>query len=221
MSMPQNLEQARFNMIEQQIRPWDVHAPEILELLNTLHREDFVPESQRAIAFVDMEVPLPGGQVMLAPKYEARVMQELKVQKNEKVLEIGTGSGYMAALLAHQAQRVVSLEINPELAEFARGNLQRAGIHNVEVRVADGARTVQADGPFDVIVLSGSVAEVPAALLDQLKVGGRLFAIVGYEPVMRAHYITRSGAKTFETKTPWDTIAPRLQNFPEPSRFRF
>jgi len=221
MSMPQNLEQARFNMIEQQIRPWDVHAPEILELLNTLHREDFVPESQRAIAFVDMEVPLPGGQVMLAPKYEARVMQELKVQKNEKVLEIGTGSGYMAALLAHQAQRVVSLEINPELAEFARGNLQRAGIHNVEVRVADGARTVQADGPFDVIVLSGSVAEVPPALLDQLKVGGRLFAIVGYEPVMRAHYITRSGDKTFETKTPWDTIAPRLQNFPEPSRFRF
>ncbi len=221
MSMPQNLEQARFNMIEQQIRPWDVHAPEILELLNTLHREDFVPESQRAIAFVDMEVPLPGGQVMLAPKYEARVMQELKVQKNEKVLEIGTGSGYMAALLAHQAQRLVSLEINPELAEFARGNLQRAGIHNVEVRVADGARTVQADGPFDVIVLSGSVAEVPPALLDQLKVGGRLFAIVGYEPVMRAHYITRSGDKTFETKTPWDTIAPRLQNFPEPSRFRF
>ena len=221
MSMPQNLEQARFNMIEQQIRPWDVHAPEILELLNTLHREDFVPESQRALAFVDMEVPLPGGQVMLAPKYEARVMQELKVQKNEKVLEIGTGSGYMAALLAHQAQRVVSLEINPELAEFARGNLQRAGIHNVEVRVADGARTVQADGPFDVIVLSGSVAEVPAALLDQLKVGGRLFAIVGDEPVMRAQYISRSGDKSFETKSPWDTIAPRLQNFPEPSRFRF
>lgn len=221
MSMPQNLEQARFNMIEQQIRPWDVHAPEILELLNTLHREDFVPESQRALAFVDMEVPLPGGQVMLAPKYEARVMQELKVQKNEKVLEIGTGSGYMAALLAHQAQRVVSLEINPELAEFARGNLQRAGVHNVEVRVADGARTVQADGPFDVIVLSGSVAEVPAALLDQLKVGGRLFAIVGDEPVMRAQYITRSGDKSFETKSPWDTIAPRLQNFPEPSRFRF
>jgi len=221
MSMPQNLEQARFNMIEQQIRPWDVHAPEILELLNTLHREDFVPESQRAIAFVDMEVPLPGGQVMLAPKYEARVMQELKVQKNEKVLEIGTGSGYMAALLAHQAQRVVSLEINPELAEFARGNLQRAGIHNVEVRQADGALTVQADGPFDVIVLSGSVAEVPAALLDQLKVGGRLFAIVGDEPVMRAQYITRSGDKRFETQSPWDTIAPRLQNFPEPSRFRF
>lgn len=221
MSMPQNIEQARFNMIEQQIRPWDVHAPEILEMLNTLHREDFVPESQRALAFVDMEVPLPGGQVMLAPKYEARVMQELKVQKNEKVLEIGTGSGYMAALLAHQAQRVISLEIKPELAEFARGNLQRAGIHNVEVRVADGARTVQADGPFDVIVLSGSVAEVPPALLDQLKVGGRLFAIVGHEPVMRAQYITRSGDKTFETKTPWDTIAPRLQNFPEPSRFHF
>lgn len=221
MSMPQNIEQARFNMIEQQIRPWDVHAPEILELLSILHREDFVPQAHRALAFVDMEVPLPGGQVMLAPKYEARVMQELKVQKNEKVLEIGTGSGYMAALLAHQAQRVVSLEINPELAEFARGNLQRAGIHNVEVRVADGARTVQADGPFDVIVLSGSVAEVPAALLDQLKVGGRLFAIVGQEPVMRAQYITRSGDKAFETTSPWDTIAPRLQNFPEPSRFRF
>ena len=156
MSMPQNLEQARFNMIEQQIRPWDVHAPEILELLNTLHREDFVPESQRAIAFVDMEVPLPGGQVMLAPKYEARVMQELKVQKNEKVLEIGAATGHLAALLGRQAQRVIALEADAGLATQAAANLRRAGVLNVTVHNQDGAGGLPAEEPFDVILLSGS-----------------------------------------------------------------
>ncbi|WP_409242016.1 protein-L-isoaspartate O-methyltransferase family protein [Curvibacter microcysteis] len=220
MSQPLNLAQARFNMIEQQIRPWDVLDADILALLNEIHREDYLPLASKALAFVDMEVPLPAGQSMLAPRVEARALQDLKVQKNEKVLEIGTGSGFMAALLAHRAQRVISLEIKPELAEFARGNLQKAGVSNVEVRVADGARDVQADGPFDVIVLSGSVAEVPAALLDQLKVGGRLFAIVGYEPVMRATFITRNSDKTFSTVQPWDTVAARLHNFPEPSRFK-
>jgi protein-L-isoaspartate(D-aspartate) O-methyltransferase len=168
-----------------------------------------------------MEIPLGQGQVMLAPCIEARMLQDAAVQKHEKVLEIGTGSGYMAALLAHRAQRVISLEINPELAQIARANLQKAGIHNVEVRQFDGSKGVSADGPFDVIMLSGSVAEVPQALLAQLKIGGRLIGIVGDEPTMRVNIVTRISDAEFKTSTPWDTVAPRLLNFPEPSHFHF
>ena len=216
-----NLEQARFNMIEQQIRPWDVLDGDVLHLLSVVKREDFVPLAHKALAFVDMEIPLPGGQSMLAPRVEARMLQDAAVQKHEKVLEIGTGSGYMAALLAHRSQRLISLEINPELATLARANLQKAGIHNAEVRQLDGAQGAPAEGPFDVIMLSGSVAEVPPALLAQLKVGGRLIAIVGNEPVMRATLLTRSSETDFKTSQPWDTVAPRLLNFPEPSHFQF
>lgn len=215
------LEQARFNMIEQQIRPWDVLDPEVLALLSVVKREDFVPLAHKALAFVDMELPLPEGQCMLAPRVEARMLQQLQVQKSEKVLEIGAGSGYMAALLAHRAHRVISLEIKPALAQMARANLQKAGITNAEVREADGSKDVSVDGPFDVIVLSGSVAEVPAALLAQLKTGGRLAAIVGNEPMMRATFVTRTGEASYTTAQPWDTVAPRLLNFPEPSRFNF
>ncbi|MDO8447406.1 protein-L-isoaspartate O-methyltransferase [Rhodoferax sp.] len=216
-----NLEQARFNMIEQQIRPWDVLDADVLHLLSVVKREDFVPLAHKALAFVDMEIPLGHGQFMLAPRVEARMLQDAAVQKHEKVLEIGAGSGYMAALLAHRAQRVISLEINPELAKMARANLQKAGIHNAEVRQFDGAKGAPAEGPFDVIILSGSVAEVPQALLANLKVGGRLIGIVGEEPVMRATIVTRTGDASFKTSTPWDTVAPRLLNFPEPSHFRF
>ncbi len=158
---------------------------------------------------------------MLAPRVEARLLQQLQVQKHEKVLEIGAGSGYMAALLAHRAQRVISLEIKPALAQLARANLQQAGITNAEVREADGAKDVSVDGPFDVILLSGSVAEVPQALLAQLKTGGRLAAIVGAEPMMRATFVTRTGEASYTTNQPWDTVAPRLLNFPEPSGFTF
>ncbi|WP_114974105.1 protein-L-isoaspartate O-methyltransferase family protein [Rhodoferax ferrireducens] len=216
-----NFEQARFNMIEQQIRPWDVLDADVLHLLSVVKREDFVPLVYRALAFADMEIPLGHGQCMLAPRLEARMLQDAAVQKHEKVLEIGAGSGYMAALLAHRAQRVISLEVNPELAAMARTNLQKAGIHNAEVRQFDGAKGAPAEGPFDVIMLSGSVAEVPQALLANLKVGGRLIAIVGEEPVMRATIVTRTGEADFKTSQPWDTVAPRLLNFPEPSHFHF
>ena len=216
-----NFEQARFNMIEQQIRPWDVLDAEVLHLLSLVKREDFVPLAHKALAFVDMEIPLGQGQCMLAPRVEARMLQDAAIQKHEKVLEIGAGSGYMAALLAHRAQRVISLEINPELAAMARANLQKAGIHNAEVRLFDGSKGAPAEGPFDVIVLSGSVAEVPQTLLHNLKVGGRLIAIVGEEPMMRATLITRTGEADYKTSQPWDTVAPRLLNFPEPSRFQF
>ncbi|WP_332775951.1 protein-L-isoaspartate O-methyltransferase family protein [Polaromonas sp.] len=223
-----NYEQARFNMIEQQIRPWEVLDNQVLSLLAVVKREDFVPAAHKALAFVDMEIPLGTeqhpGQCMLAPKVEARILQELAVQKHEKVLEIGAGSGYMAALLAHRAQQVISLEIDPALARMAQGNLQKAGIYNAEVRIGDGATlpgSASLSGPFDVIVLSGSVAEVPAALLSLLKVGGRLSAIVGFEPVMRATLVTRVGDDAWRTTQAWDTVAARLVNFPEPSKFNF
>ncbi len=216
-----DLEQARFNMIEQQIRPWDVADAAVLHLLAVVRREDFVPLAHKALAFVDMEIPIGHGQCMLAPRVEARLLQDAAVQKHEKVLEIGAGSGFMAALLAHRAQRVVTLEIIPELAQMARTNLQKAGIHNVEAREANGAGGAPADGPFDVIMLSGSVAEVPSALLAQLRIGGRLVAIVGEEPMMRATLVTRTGEADYLTRQPWDTVAPRLIQFPEPSHFHF
>ena len=230
-----NYEQARFNMIEQQIRPWEVLDSQILSLLAIVKREDFVPAAHRALAFADLEIPLSDAlakhpdQCMLSPKVEARILQDLSVQKHESVLEIGTGTGYMAALLAHRSQRVISLEIDADLAEIARENLLNAGVHNAEVRTGDGAANIAKavsntdplQGPFDVIVLSGSVAKVPDALLSMLKIGGRLSAIVGFEPMMRHSLITRVGEKAWRTTQAWDTVAPRLQNFPEPSRFSF
>jgi protein-L-isoaspartate(D-aspartate) O-methyltransferase len=216
-----NIELARFNMIEQQIRPWDVLDAGVLELLAVVKREDFVPAAYKAMAFVDTEVPLPGGQCMLTPKVEARLLQELVVRKHERVLEVGAGSGYMAALLAHKAQSVTTLEIRPELARMARDNLRRAGVMNASVIDADGAPGLTADAPFDVIVLSGSVADVPSALLQQLKVGGRLAAIVGQEPVMRGTLVRRSAEHGFETTVLFDTVAQRLVGFPEPTRFHF
>ena len=216
-----NLEQARVNMIEQQIRPWNVLDDQVLHLLSVVKREDFVPLAHKALAFVDMEIPIGHGQRMLAPRLEARLLQDAAVQKHEKVLEIGAGSGYLTALLAHQAQRVIALEIQPELAAMARTNLQKAGIHNAEVRQFDGAVGAAAEGPFDVIVLGGCVAEVPQNLLAQLKVGGRLLAIVGQEPVMRATIVSRTGEAEFSTRQPWDSAAPTLLNFPVPSPFRF
>lgn len=229
MNAPANLEQARYKMIEQQIRPWNVLDAQVLELLSTVRREDFMPLAQKALAFVDMKIPLLApaddamqhGHCMLEPKVEARLLQDLDVKPKDKVLEVGAGSGYMAALLAHRAQRVVTLEIQPELARMARANLKNAGITNVEVREADGSKGLLSEAPFDVILLSGSVAEVPHALLEQLKVGGRLGAIVGFEPVMRATIITRTGEASYSTSQPWDTVAPRLAHFPEPSRFSF
>jgi protein-L-isoaspartate(D-aspartate) O-methyltransferase len=216
-----NVEQARFNMIEQQIRPWDVLDQSVLSLLAVVKREDFTPAAYRAMAFVDTEVPLPGGQCMLAPKVDARLLQELAVHKHERVLEVGAGSGYMAALLGHQAQHVTTMEIVPELAKLAADNLRRASAMNVDVVQASGNRGLVADAPFDVILLSGSVPEVPAAVLAQLKVGGRLAAIVGQQPIMRAMLFTRSGEQSFTSVDLFDTVAPRLKGFDEPTRFSF
>jgi len=223
-----NTEIARFNMIEQQIRPWEVLDRNVLALLGTMRREDFVPLAMRAMAFVDTQIPLvqgdASGPCMLEPKVEARLLQELQVQRHEKVLEIGTGSGFMAALLAHRAMQVMTLECHPALARAARENLQRSGIVNarvLDVSAADGARGLPTEAPFDVILLSGSVPEVPRVLLEQLKPGGRLAAVVGGEPVMRARLYTRAGEASWSETDLFDTVAPRLDGFPEPTRFRF
>ena len=216
-----NVEQARFNMIEQQIRPWDVLNQNVLSLLAVVKREDFVPPAYRLIAFVDTEVPLPGGQNMLAPKIEARLLQELGVRRHERVLEVGAGSGYMAALLAHQAQHVTTMEIVPELVKMASDNLRHAAVMNVNVVQANGCRGLVAEAPFDVILLSGSVAEVPSALLSQLKIGGRLAAIVGRQPIMRATLVTRNTEQAYSSVDLFDTVAARLKGFDEPNRFSF
>ena len=229
-----NIEQARFNMIEQQIRPWDVLDLGVLSLLAMVRREDFVPAAYKALAFVDCEVPLangiPNGQddqggqdrpCMLAPRVEARLLQEAHVQRHERVLEVGAGSGFMAALLAHRAQSVISLERVPALAAMAAANLRHAGVLNASVREMDGARGLVGEAPFDVIMLSGSVPEVPQVLLDQLKIGGRLLAIVGFEPVMHALRITRLSATALQSDQLFDTVAPRLTGIHEPSSFVF
>ena len=201
-----NIEQARFNMVEQQIRPWNVLDLSVLELLSVVKREAFVPAAYQDLAFADMEIPLGHGQCMLAPRLEARLLQDLAVRAHESVLEIGTGSGYMAALLAHRAHKVTSLELSSDLVNTARANLRNAGVQNVDVKQADGTALTPADGSFDVIVLSGSVTEVPQALLQMLKVGGRLAAVVGSDPVMCATFVTRTSATDFRTTQPWDCL---------------
>ncbi|MEY4561822.1 MAG: hypothetical protein RLZZ618_1099 [Pseudomonadota bacterium] len=216
-----NTEQARFNMIEQQIRPWDVLDQGVLSLLAVVKREDFLPPELRGMAFFDTEVPLGHGQHMLSPKMEARLLQELDVRRHERVLEIGAGSGYMAALLSHKARQVVTLEIVPELAALASENLRQAAVSNVSVVEADGSRQLPTAGPFDVIVMSGSVAAVPQALLAELKPGGRLIAVVGQAPIMRARLVTCVAPNEFRSIDLFDTTAPRLQGFDEPSRFTF
>jgi protein-L-isoaspartate(D-aspartate) O-methyltransferase len=215
-----NIEQARFNMIEQQIRPWDVLDKGVLGLLAVVRREDFVPPAYRALAFVDTDVPLGEGEQMLPPRVEARLLQDLQVQRHERVLEIGAGSGFMAALLGHRAQSVISLEVKPALAKMATENLRRSGAANVTVLQADGVHGHAAEAPFDAILLSGSVSKVPADLLDQLKPGGRLVAIEGDEPVMQAVRYARGGAGIVRTAL-FDVNAMRLAGFPEPSRFHF
>lgn len=216
-----NIEQARFNMIEQQIRPWEVLDPQVLDLLFVVKREDFVPVAYRNLAFADMEIPLGSGQVMLAPKIEAKLLQELSLKKTDKVLEIGTGSGHMAALLAARAEHVVSVEARPELLASAKANLERAGVANVTLESGNGANGWPARGPYDAILLSGSVPAVPEALLKQLRVGGRLAAIVGEAPVMEAQLITCTADGVYNTVNLFETVVPALDGFAAKEGFSF
>jgi protein-L-isoaspartate(D-aspartate) O-methyltransferase len=215
-----NLEQARFNMIEQQIRTWEVLDPVVLDLLHQVPREDFVPDAYRGLAFADLEIPLGQGQAMLSPKMEARMLQALMLKKTDSVLEIGTGSGYMTALLASLAQHVRSVEIIPELSRTAAQKLAAHGIANVTLEVGDGARNWGNDS-YDVIVLTGSVSLLPEDFQHQLKPGGRLLAIVGEAPTMEAMLITCISANVYRKVVLFETCIPALDHAPAPERFSF
>ena len=223
---PMDFEKARFNMVEQQVRPWDVLDQSVLDLLWVVKREDFVPPEYRAIAFSDMEIPLrvdgiDTGETMWAPKLEARVLQELAIKQHENVLEIGTGSGYLSALLAHKANHVVSVEIDSRLQSFGAANLARAGVHNVRLEAGDGSRGWAGKAPYDVIVVTGSLPVLPPSIRSQLKLGGRLAAVVGEDPVMSAEIVTRVSESGYDTVKLFETRLKPLRNAERPSSFRF
>lgn len=205
-----DMEQARFNMIEQQIRPWEVLDPEVLGLLAAVKREVFVPEALTLLAFADLELPIGHGQTMLPPKIEARILQEVGLRNTDIVLEVGTGSGHMAALLASKAEYVHSVEIDPILAETARRNLRHAGVANVNVETGDASQGWSGHAPYDVIVISGSLPELPDVFLQQLKLGGRLAAFIGEAPVMEARLIIRTADQAFNTINLFETVIAPL-----------
>jgi len=214
-----NIEQARFNMIEQQIRPWNVLAQDVLDLLTVVRREEFVPAAYRSLAFFDTDIPLPGGENMLAPKVEARILQEANVKKHEQVLEIGAGSGYMAALLAYKGRHVTTVEIDPTLKAMAEENLSGYGVTNVSVELGNGAQGWQ--GEYDVIVISGALPFLPEAFLKQIKVGGRILAIIGEAPVMSLQVITRTSDQVYDTVNVFELMAKPLHAASEHSHFTF
>jgi protein-L-isoaspartate(D-aspartate) O-methyltransferase len=220
-----DIEQARFNMVEQQIRPWDVLDTQILDLLFEVRREEFVLPQHRSLAFFDMEIPLVAGaaadEQMLSPKLEARMLQELTVKPTDRVLEIGTGSGYMTALLARRAAHVTSIELNPAFSAQAAERLAAHDIRNVTLEVGDGARGWGRNAPYDVIVLTGSTPVLDEKFQASLTAGGRLLAIVGEEPVMTAYLITCETPGVCHSTGLFETCVPALRNAPQPGRFVF
>jgi protein-L-isoaspartate(D-aspartate) O-methyltransferase len=216
-----NIEQARFNMIEQQIRPWNVLDTDVLDLLHVVKREQFVPAAYQNLSFADAEIPLPGGEAMLNPKIEARILQDIGLKKHENVLEIGTGSGYMAALMAHRAAKVTTVEINAEIKELAEKNLSKAGIGNVAVELGNGALGWDKGAPYDVIVISGALEVLPEAFLKQVKVGGRIAAFVGQPPAMEFNIITRTGENAWNTVKVFETNVKYLSGAAAVSHFQF
>ncbi len=221
-----DVEKARFNMVEQQVRTWEVLDQSVLDLLLVVKREDFAPPAYRALAFMDLEIPLKvdgidTGEFMFAPKVEGRFLQEIGIKPHEHVLEIGTGSGFMAALAAHKAQHVLTVEIDQRLAHFGADNLARAGVRNVKVEVGDGAGGWAARAPYDAIIVSGSLPALPDSLLSQLKIGGRMALIVGDAPVMTAQIVTRVGDGAYDRLPLFETNVKPLRNAWRPSTFRF
>jgi len=218
-----NIEQARRNMIDRQICVGgNVHSQEVLDLLAGVRRECFVPPAYAAFAFADIEIPLPCGENMLTPMTEARLLQAIAPRQHERVLEIGTGSGYMAALLAHRARHVTTIEIEPSLQAFAQNNLAAYGVANVEVTLGDGAQGWgTAEAAYDVIVLSGALPVLPEAFLRQIKVGGRIAAFLGDAPLMRAQIITRIAETGYAAVTLFESCIQPLREATKLSRFRF
>lgn len=221
MNAPIDVERARFNMVEQQIRTWEVLDQEVLDLLFAVRREDFVPAQYRSLAFVDMEIPLGHGQKMLAPKLEARMLQELAVKASDRVLEVGTGSGYMTALLAKRGAHVYSVEIVPEFSAQAAARLSAHDIHNVTLEIGDAARGWSKHAPYDTIVLTGSVPVLADEFARCLNPGGRLLAVVGEAPAMEARLVTCAASSACSEVGLFETCIPALRNAPQPERFVF
>jgi len=215
-----NIEKARFNMIEQQIRPWNVLDKEVLDMLIVVKRENYFPDEQRSLVFFDTELPLPDGSKSMCPRLEARIVQELALQKSESVLLIGAASGYLAALLAHMARHVTVLETSVVLKQLAEKNLAANGVRNVSV-LAENGLSGQHTGSYDAIVVAGSLEHVPETLKKQLNVGGRLLAVVGQLPIMQAEVVTRSTETTYTSKSVFDTVLPSAAGVAPESHFTF
>ena len=216
-----DIERARFNMVEQQIRPWEVLDQRVLDLLLRVRREEFVPPQYRALAFADMEIPLGHDEKMLAPKLEARMLQELALKPGDRILEVGTGSGYMTALLASLGGHVYSVDIVAEFTRSAGEKLAAHGFHNVTLETGDAARGWDRHAPYDAIVLTGSVPVLADAFPKNLLPGGRLIAVVGEPPVMEARLITCATAGAFCTTGLFETCIAPLKNAPQPEKFVF
>ena len=214
-----NVEQARFNMVEQQIRTWEVLDQKVLDLMAQVPREDFVPATYRNLAFADTCIPLDHGQSMMLPRVEARMLQALQVSPSDRILEIGTGSGFVTALLARLGGHVVSIEIHESLSNGARQKLKAHGVENVDIHTADGSRGWQRSAPYDVIAVTGSLPVAEKRFQNELAVGGRLFVIVGQEPAMEALLITRNSETQWSTDCLFETVLPPLTGVEEPERF--
>jgi protein-L-isoaspartate(D-aspartate) O-methyltransferase len=221
LDMNMNFDQARFNMVEQQIRPWEVLDSRVLSLLQSIHREDFVPVQFRKLAFADMAVPLQCEQTMMRPKVEARMLQALDLKEDETVLEIGTGSGFVTACLASLAKSVVSVEIFPELHDEAALKLRDKNIGNVELFVGDVMGGWQPEQAHDVVVVTASVPEVPEAFLGWVNPGGRMFVVTGDSPAMDARLMTRLDVTEWSTESLFETDLPRLIHSEPPPEFEF
>jgi len=216
-----DFEHARWNMIESQIRTCDVLDQSVLDTVAAVKRENFVADEYRSLALADMHIPLGNGEVMLTPKLEARMLQEIGLSSEDKVLEIGTGSGYQTALLCSLARTVVSIEIIPEFSAAAAMRLESANFRNATLEVADAANGWERVAPYDAILLTGSVPELPDAFRAQLKPGGRLLAVIGEEPVMTATLISRVSDTDYTEVGLFETSIPPLRNIQKSERFVF
>ncbi len=208
-------------MVEQQIRTWQVLEPKVLETLKNVNRELFVPHAYQNLAYSDTEIPLGDGELMLSPKIQARLMQDLELKGHERVLQIGCGTGYMSALLSHHCAHLTALEVNPRLAQLAQANLAKLGLGNIQVKTGDASKPIDSGELFDAVILCGSTAHPPAHLLEQLATGGHLLGIFGNEPIMRATRVEKISPQQFDSKVLWDCFAQRLHGFVEDSKFNF
>ena len=216
-----DIEQAKFNMVEQQIRPWNVLDPKVLKAISEVPREQFVPQDYHALAFADMNIPIGDGQVMMQPNVEARMLQALEPKSDHLVLEVGSGTGYMAALLGYCAKTVETIEIRNDFVALARQNLSNNDVNNVQVIKGDGGQGWQSDNQYDCIFLSGSIIEMPDSYRELLTIGGRMVAVVGEEPVMNAILVERTGLVGWKTTYLFETVLPALDNIVQPSQFEF